>query len=130
VDSNHESDGPENTRTISVFGLEDVDKSHTDRSLFRRPEEMRFGRGEVPAKVLHSRVKDFIASMADVLGGLPVPIGDFSMDQVTLAVEVSAKGRVSLLGSGGEAGGKAGLTFTFSRNGTVSVGPADEPTGH
>jgi hypothetical protein len=129
VESDDEPDLLENGRTITVFGLEDVGKSHADRSLFWRPEEMRFGRGEVPARVLRRRVKDFIASMADVLDGLSIPIGEFSLEQVTIAAEVSAKGRVSLLGSGGEAGGKTGLTLTFSRNGAVKMCPADESTG-
>lgn len=126
MESDDESGLPKNGQTITVFGLEDAEKLHADRSLFRRPEEMRFGRGEVPTGILHSRVKDFIASMADVLGDLPTLTGEFSLEQVTLAAEVSAKGRVSLLGSGGEAGGKAGLTFTFSRKGAVKVGLTDE----
>jgi hypothetical protein len=35
------------------------------------------------------------------------------MDSVSVSVEVNAKGKVSLLGSGGEVGGKAGLVFSF-----------------
>ena len=37
-------------------------------------------------------------------------------ETVSVTAEVSAKGKVSLLGSGGELGGKGGITFTFKRS--------------
>ena len=37
------------------------------------------------------------------------------LDEVELAVEVNGEGKVSILGTGGKAGGKGGITLKFKR---------------
>ncbi|MFI9819758.1 hypothetical protein ACIHFC_04665 [Streptomyces sp. NPDC052013] len=106
---------PEPTGTISVLGLEDTDQGRTDRLSLRRPAEWRAARTEIPAAELQTRLHDFVATMRDVLATLPQKAGEFQLDEVSFSAEVSAKGTVSLLGSGGELSGQAGLTFTFTR---------------
>lgn len=103
--------------SIRIFGLED----DADRSLWRRPDEVRYGRGEVSSEELRRRVEHFISSMKVVLSELPNKVGCYNLDQIAVSAEVSAKGHVSLLGSGGEVGGKGGLIFLFK-----SLG-AEEP---
>jgi hypothetical protein len=57
----------------------------------------------------------FLASMQSVISGVADRVGEYRLDEVVISAEVSAKGQVSLLGTGGEIGGNAGLTFTFKR---------------
>ncbi|GGX15577.1 Pepco domain-containing protein [Streptomyces lomondensis] len=106
---------PDTTRTISVLGLEDTDQGRTDRLTLRRLEEWRAARTEIPADELRARLADFITTMQDVIASLPQHGGEFQLNEVTFSAEVSAKGTVSLLGSGGELAGRAGVTFTFTR---------------
>ncbi|MFB7469233.1 hypothetical protein ACFCZ1_38070 [Streptomyces sp. NPDC056224] len=102
---------PDETEVIRVLGLEDGD----DRSLFRRSQEWRLGRAEVPVEVFQERVSGFLDSMRSVIAALPANCGDFQLNEVTISAEVSAKGQISLLGSGGELAGSSSLTFTFTR---------------
>jgi hypothetical protein len=111
---------------IRVLALEDTD----DRSLLRRPQDWRLGRAEVPVDVFRHRVSDFLESMRDVITGLPHSFGSYDLDEITVTAEVSASGQVSLLGSGGELAGKAGITFTFTRRDGAAPRPDHpEPAG-
>lgn len=104
--------------TISVLGLEDTDQGRTDRLSFRRLEEWRAARTEIPAEELRARLDAFVTTMQGLIASLPQRAGEFRLNEVTFIAEVSAKGTVSLLGSGGELAGQAGITFTFTRAGT------------
>lgn len=108
---------PSASPTIRVFGIDDSDAERAERSPFRKGEELRYGRAEIPVEVFSRRVETFLATMRDVISGLADTAGEYRLDQVQVAVEVSAKGHVSLLGAGGELAGKGGLTFTFTRRG-------------
>jgi hypothetical protein len=101
-------------KEISIFGLEDSEGSK-DRGLFDRLQNLRYGRQKVDVDVLKQRLNDFLSCIQDVVQGIPDTLGDYTLDTITLAVEVSAKGQVSLLGTGGEIAGKGGLTFTLKR---------------
>jgi len=106
---------PDTAETISVLGLEDTDQGRTDRLSFRRLDEWRAARTEIPAEELRSRLGDFVATMHGVIDTLPRNASEFQLSEVTFTAEVSAKGTVSLLGSGGELAGQAGISFTFTR---------------
>ncbi|MDN3292754.1 hypothetical protein QWM81_01585 [Streptomyces ficellus] len=112
---------------VRVLALEDND----DRSMFRRPQEWRLGRTEIPVDVFRQRVTGFVDSMRSVIAELPDACGAYELDQVTVSAEVSAKGRISLLGSGGEPAGTSSLTFTFTRRPapaqSQSPAPPDAP---
>jgi hypothetical protein len=112
------SDDPSGDPEITVLGMEDED----DRSLWWRPDEVRYGREVVSARALAERVEEFVDSMRTVLARLPEAVGQYEVDQITVAAEVSAKGKVSLLGSGGELAGKGGLTFTFKKRQAPPIG--------
>jgi len=105
------SESLSDNQEIIILGMEDED----DRSLWWRADEARYGREIVSARALADRVEEFVNSMRTVLGELPEVVGQYEIDQITVAAEVSAKGKVSLLGSGGELAGKGGLTFTFRK---------------
>jgi hypothetical protein len=104
---------PPESGVIRVFGLEDSEAARIDRRPFQRRDDLRLGWGEVPVAKLRKRVETFLANMHEVLADLPDKIGEYHLEQVQVSAEVSAKGQVSLLGTGGELAGKSGLTFTF-----------------
>ncbi|MBU2662690.1 hypothetical protein KOI35_04145 [Actinoplanes bogorensis] len=103
---------------VRIFGLDEGQSGRTERGLFRRADELRLGWGEVPAAVLRERVEQFVATMGSVLDGVPAAMGEYRLEQVQISAEISAKGQVSLLGTGGELAGKSGLTFTFVKKET------------
>ena len=71
----------------------------------------------VSPEALQSQLLDFLAKMDTVVQKLPAKIGEFGLESVELSVEITAKGSVGLLGTGGELGGSGGLTFTLKRKG-------------
>ena len=94
---------------------------------YERPQERGFGEkfasaaaaikssSTVAADTLREQLTAFLSTMDTVVKGLPAKIGEFRLETVELKVEVSAKGTVSLLGTGGELSGTGGLTFTLQR---------------
>jgi hypothetical protein len=100
---------------IGIFGREDS----SDRSLFSRSQEMRFGRGEIAPSDLQRRLESFLNAMRQVIGNLPQKMDNWEMSTVTLTAEITAKGSVNLLGTGGELSGKGGLTFAFVRHADI-----------
>lgn len=76
-------------------------------------EEWRAARTEIPAEELRVRLDTFVTTMQGLIASLPQRTGEFHLNEVTFSAEVSAKGTVSLLGSGGELAGRAGITFTL-----------------
>lgn len=99
---------------IVIFGLEKGEASK-DRGVFDRLQNLRYGHGQIDPDELKERLTKFLNSMESVIQGVRDEFGGFALDSVTLTVEVSAKGQVSLLGTGGELAGKGGLTFTLKR---------------
>lgn len=97
---------------IRVFGLDD----RTDRAALFTRAEARYARGAVPVADLEDRLRAFVQSMRGVLHAIPEAVGAYRVEQIELRVEVSAKGTVSLLGSGGELGGSGGMTLTLKRS--------------
>lgn len=122
--SEPERPGTEQSRpgVVRILGLEDND----ERALFRRSQDWRLGRSQVPADVFRQRVTDFLDTLRPVLASLPEGYGAFELNDVTVSAEVSAKGQLSLLGAGGELTGTSSMTFTFTRK---SAPPPDSPRG-
>lgn len=108
----------EANESIWVFGIEDRD----ERGLFDRLSELRYGREQVSLEDMKGHLYSFLAGIKQLVKELDVSdeFGEFRLDQVQVAVEVSASGKVSLMGTGGEVAGKGGLTFTLSRKETSS----------
>jgi hypothetical protein len=109
---------PHKGAMISVVAADLNDPDAPVRGLFKRSQEIRYARVKISAEEIGSRLKEFFSTVETTLKELPPSIGGLSLDQVTVAVEISAKGTVSLLGTGGEVAGKGGMTFTLKRAGT------------
>ncbi|MGP3989336.1 Pepco domain-containing protein [Streptomyces sp. 3N207] len=111
----------EHDDVVRILGLEDSD----DRALFRRPQEWRIGRSQLPADVFRQRVAAFLETLRPIIASLPQGYGDFELNDITVSAEVSAKGQLSLLGAGGELTGTSSMTFTFTRK--AAFPPASSP---
>jgi hypothetical protein len=101
------------SQAITVFGLDDSQ----DRALGFNRAEARYARESVSAADLEARLRAFLDSMRGIIGSVPAALGEYAVDTIELKLEVSAKGTVSLLGSGGELGGTGGITLTLKRSG-------------
>ena len=95
----------EAAQVVSVLGYEDTE----ERGLFTR----RVVRDVIDVEKLGDEVRAFMGAMEKIIGKLSEDVGNYHMETVAVTAEVSAKGQISLLGSGGEVGGKGGMTFTF-----------------
>ena len=94
---------------IQIIGrAETEDRSFSD--------ELRLLRGKISVAKLERHLNDFINLMGEVVAKVPNNLGDFKLDTITLTAEISAKGQISLLGTGAEIGSKGGLTFTLKRS--------------
>ena len=87
--------------------------------MFSRLAELRYGYREVDKEELTKRLNDFLQTMREVIQSVPGVLGEFTLETLTITAEISTKGQVSLLGTGGEIGGKGGLTFTLKRQPTT-----------
>jgi hypothetical protein len=74
------------------------------------------GRTEiVTPETLKDNFKRFIDNMSTALEGLPGTLAGFSIEELELAVEISAEGELKLLGSGAKLAGKTGITLKLAR---------------
>jgi hypothetical protein len=64
---------------------------------------------------LAENVRLFIEQVGLLVNKAPAAIGPFHFAELEVHAEVSAKGSLSLLGTGGEAGATGGLKFVFRR---------------
>ena len=97
-----------NERTISVIGLE-------DREVLGPIKWIR-SRKKVETEDLKKEVNQFMEDMQEIIDSVPESKGGFHLDTIEIHADVSAKGKLSLLGSGGEIGGAAGIKFVLRRN--------------
>jgi len=103
---------PGNDQTLTVFGLEDT----TDElAPSIRGADARYRRRAISVKELSVRFNDFVEGMQDVVGGMPASVAGLRVDEISFTAEISARGSVSLLGTGGEVAGQGGITVTLRR---------------
>src|SRR5215212_8761060 len=97
----------EDTNALSILGYEGDDEE--ERGIL----DNRLVRNVVDVQKLEDEIKSFLGALEKIIGKLSQEVGNYRMETISVTAEVNAKGKVSLLGSGGEMGGKGGLTFTF-----------------
>lgn|SRR5574341_426500 len=64
---------------------------------------------------LSANVNLFLEQMGSVLDKTPEKVGTFQFVEFEVHADISTKGTLSLLGTGGEAGATGGLKFVFRR---------------
>jgi hypothetical protein len=70
----------------------------------------------VPVERLKANVTHLLAVLGEVFDQAEhQPNSRISLDEIELTVEVNAEGQLGILGSGGKAGGKGGITLKFKR---------------
>jgi hypothetical protein len=70
----------------------------------------------LPVDELHNNLKDFIASLHEILPTSENATTGLGLKTVSVAVGINGKGQVGFLGTGVEVGGSATLTLTFERS--------------
>ena len=100
---------------ISVLTADLNDPDQTPRGLFTRLDDIKYARVKISTAELSANLQGFFRTIEGVMTTVPASLGGLYLDEISLAVEVSAKGTVSLLGTGGEVAGKTGLTFKLKR---------------
>lgn len=70
---------------------------------------------ELKVQVLAENINIFMAQINQMLDKTPEEVGKFKFTKFTVTAQVSAKGGLMLLGTGGEASVSGGLTFEFER---------------
>ena len=97
---------------------EEADELPADRDwgdTVREKIGFRTARAQVPVDRLRAEVEAFVATIGKAIEAVPDTLSGFALDSIQITAEVSAKGSVSLLGTGGEVAGKGGITFTLTR---------------
>ena len=83
-----------NEATIWVVGVRESSK---DRGFWDRSS---IDREPVPVEALKQRLGGFVSGMQAIIDHLELAAGEYALDEVTVSVEIGAKGSVSLIGNG------------------------------
>jgi hypothetical protein len=82
------------------------------------------GGGVKPLKVdeLSVNVNLFIEQMGGLLEKTPEKLGKFQFEEFEVYAEITGKGTLAILGTGGEVGATGGLRFVFRRSSSSGEG--------
>jgi len=72
-------------------------------------------RHQVSAQTLQQNMTEFLSVVESAFEKAEQSQAKMQLEEVELVVEVNGKGQVSLLGTGGELGGKGAITLKFKR---------------
>jgi len=71
---------------------------------------------EISPTVLQERVNQFLKLLDVIFGGAIQKVGDFRVEELEVSVEISAEGKLGLLGTGVGISGKGGFTIKLRRH--------------
>ena len=91
-------------------------KSPSVLSVITADEQFRGGMSpsDLPTEDFKAEVASFVTSVAKSFESIKVPADNVTLTEFSVTATVGAKGKLSLLGSGVEASGTAGITFKFA----------------
>ncbi|MEM8637396.1 MAG: hypothetical protein AAGG51_01065 [Cyanobacteria bacterium P01_G01_bin.54] len=75
------------------------------------------GLKELKIEALAENVNIFLTNIESVIDKAPEDVGGFQLKEVSVSAEVSADGKLVLMGTGVQTGVSGSLTFTFERKG-------------
>ena len=78
-------------------------------------ETRRGGMKQLKIEELALNVNLFIEQMGSILEKTPEKVGKFHFDEFEVSAEITGKGSLAVLGTGGEIGATGGLRFVFRR---------------
>ena len=74
------------------------------------------GMKQLKVEELAVNVNLFIEQMGSILEKTPEKVGKFHFDEFEVSAEITGKGSLAILGTGGEVGATGGLRFVFRRS--------------
>jgi hypothetical protein len=104
---------------ITIFGLDEP----KELGRFINRADARYQRRSIPVERLGEQFSEFVDKMRDVVSRVPEAMAGFHVREISFTAEVSAKGSVNLLGTGGEIAGGGGITITLTRDPTPTSYP-------
>lgn len=69
----------------------------------------------VDASALRANFQALLAGIGSLLQNVDDKISSFSLDEITLSIEVTASGQLGILGTGATAGGTSGFELKLTR---------------
>jgi hypothetical protein len=64
---------------------------------------------------LTTQINIFVGQIGEVLDKTPPELGGFQFEEFEITAEITGKGQLALLGTGGEVGATGGIKFLFKR---------------
>jgi hypothetical protein len=102
-------------KILVTVATDSSDPELHQRGFERGGAELRVRPKEFDVEALEDNVSDFITMLQGVLKTAPMRVGEFRLREFTVSAEITAEGKLSLLGIGGGVGTTGGLTFTFEQ---------------
>lgn len=112
------ADGPVPATSLRflVSMPDDIDPLPDEKGIFRRDGEPVVR--EIPLADLRANLHGTLAGLDHLFSELPsLGQGLMSLKSVEISFEVTASGKITLLGTGAEVSGKGGITLSFERSG-------------
>jgi hypothetical protein len=110
---------------ITIFGRVDADlyegQQQGQRGWLRTQSDEVAIRNTISTSQLRSSMIEFVNAIAKVVEGTPEILGRYGLTEIVLSAEISASGRISIVGSGVELGTTGGLQLTFTRRDNTLV---------
>lgn len=95
-------------------GMEDIGASYTYDS-YEKYSHSTERRSHVSAAELKQNVGEFLEVVEEAFDRAEQSQSKMQLDELELSVEINGEGKVSLLGTGGKAGGKGAIKLKFKR---------------
>jgi hypothetical protein len=73
------------------------------------------GLKQLKVEDLSVNINLFIEQLGSILEKTPEKLGKFHFDELEIHADITAKGTIAVLGTGGEVGATGGLKFVFHR---------------
>jgi hypothetical protein len=108
-------------KILVTVATDSTESEVRQRGFERSGAELRVSPKEFDVEALEDNVSDFIITLQGVLKTAPRRIGEFRLREFTVSAEITAEGKLSLMGIGGGVGTTGGLTFTFEQVAEDSV---------
>jgi len=111
---------------ISILGVEDEEFEEEserggERGWRRSRAEASLVRNTVGSATIRESLVEFLNAMSDAISGIPEFLGPLYVSEIELSAEISASGKISLMGSGAEIGTTGGISFKLVRKATEPV---------